>query len=400
MSKISREQDLKTGGIVFKYAFTVSLFALAMAGFSGPSQAQETNKDLLGLPPLETPADNPITKKKVQLGSRIFNDKHFSSTGTVSCATCHDSKDGFATHLIKAKGVHDLEGTRNSPTVLNAAFNHTQFWDGRSPSLEDQAEHPLTNPIEMGLTNHEEVLKFIRGDKAYVDAFQNVFGVAADKINIHHVTMAIAAFERTLIDANSRFDQWYYANKQTLSPQEIRGFNVFLNNGRCVSCHSVEQTSSLFTDHKFHNIGVGINHVSEDEIFMLTKEYQRANYSNDVVDDRVLTDKNSSELGRFAVTRSLTDMGGFKTPTLRNIALTAPYMHDGSLKTLEDVVEHYNRGGASSDKEKINPWLSGGIRPLNLTKQEKADLVAFMKTLTSEKYIAKNSSEKHQGSKQ
>jgi cytochrome c peroxidase len=367
----------------------LALITLAATIPSRP-HAEEADPGRLGLPALEVPADNPITKEKVRLGERLFNDQRFSSTKKISCASCHDAKLGFATHLKVAVGINGLKGTRNSPTVENAAFNQLQFWDGRSPSLEDQALHPFVNPVEMGLADHEPILKTIRDDKDYREAFKQVFNLTPEKIGIQHVTMAIAAFERTLIDGGSRFDRWYYNGEKTLNASEIRGFQVFVGNGRCVSCHMVEQTSALFTDHKFHNIGVGINRVPQADIDRLTQEYLRAQYSHETVDKKVLTDTKSSELGRFAVTRQIPDMGAFKTPTLRNIALTAPYMHDGSLKTLDDVVEHYNRGGASSDKEKINPYLSGGIRPLNLTGQEKRDLVAFMRALTSAKHLAKN----------
>ncbi len=171
-----------------------------------------------------------------------------------------------------------------------------------------------------------------------------------------------------------------------LTSQEKKGFDIFVNKGRCLSCHVVEYTTALFTDGKFHNVGVGINNVSEEDIARLSKEFLNADYNKETVDQKVLADLKTSELGRFAVTRNLSELGAFKTPTLRDIALTSPYMHDGSLKTLEEVVDHYNRGGASSDNEKINPYLSGGIRPLNLSADEKRSLVAFLKTMTGKKF--------------
>lgn len=362
-------------------AFAISLFLVS---------AMAQNDDLLGLPALEVPKDNVITKEKVLLGEMLFNDVRFSSTGTVSCATCHSSAKAFTDSPLKtSKGINDLLGTRNGPTVLNSAFNRTQFWDGRSPSLEDQALHPFVNSVEMGLKDHEPILAIVRKDPQYVEAFKKAFNIEAPKITMTEVTRAIATFERTLIDGNSRFDRWYFKGEPTLTEREIKGFQVFIGNGRCVSCHAVEHTSALFTDHKFHNVGAGLNRVPAADVERLAREFLTARYSQGEVDEKVLRDIKTSELGRFAVTRDLSDMGGFKTSSLRNIDLTAPYMHDGSLKTLDDVVEHYNRGGASSDKETINPYLSGGIRPLNLTSEEKKNLVAFMKTLTSKKHQKK-----------
>lgn len=348
-------------------------------------QAADNDPNMLGLPPLKVPADNPITKEKIALGDKLYNDKRFSSTGKIACMTCHDPKKGFTDNLRVSKGIKDLTGTRNSPTVFNAAYMTTQFWDGRSPSLEDQAQHPITNPVEMGLPNHDPVMKIVKEDPAYVAAFKAAFNVEPKDIVLDHVLKAIATFERTQVGGNSRFDRWYFNGEKTLNEREQRGFNVFIGNGRCVSCHTVEHTTALFTDNKFHNIGVGINRVPAADIDKLVGEFLKADYSKEVVDKKVLTDKKTSEIGRVAVTQQMVDIGNFKTPTLRNIALTAPYMHDGSLKTLEEVVEHYNRGGKSSDAEKITPYLSGGIRPLNLTATEKADLVAFMKSLNSAK---------------
>ncbi|MBX3021380.1 MAG: hypothetical protein KF799_06840 [Bdellovibrionales bacterium] len=363
---------------------------LAALLFALPAVA-DTKEDanLLGLPALKVPANNPITPERVTLGQRLYNDTRFSSTGKISCATCHEPNKGFTDRLAVSKGVNGLTGTRSSPTVANAAFSTTQFWDGRSPDLEDQALHPFTNPVEMGLANHEPILKTIREDKAYVDAFKKTFNLEPNDIKIQHVTQAIATFERTQLFGGSKFDRWYYGGENTLNAAEKRGFQAFIGNGRCVSCHVIEQTQALFTDNKFHNIGVGINKMKQADIDRLSKEYLRAQYDQNEVDKKALTDEKSSELGRFAVTRYIFEMGGFKTPTLRNIDLTAPYMHDGSLKTLDEVVEHYNLGGASNPKEVINPYLSGGIRPLNLTAQEKKDLVAFMKALSSPKLVAK-----------
>lgn len=338
----------------------------------------------LGLPPVPVPSDNAQTQHKAALGNSLFHDVRFSATGDVSCATCHDSAKGFTDGPLKtSEGIKKLTGTRNAPTVLNAAFNKTQFWDGRSPSLEDQALHPFLNPIEMALPSHQPILDIVRSDPAYVTAFKKAFNIAAKKITMDHVTKAIAAFEREQITGNSPFDRWYFAGEENaMSKAAKRGFEVFLNEGRCVSCHTIEQDHAIFIDHKFHNIGVGINDIVE-RVPQLAGAFLKAKAAGADVDITVLSDKDVSHLGRFAVDEELSSMGGFKTSTLRNIAVTAPYMHDGSLETLEDVVKHYNNGGVTDAKKEPNPFLSGGIKPLNLTDRQIDDLVAFMEALTS-----------------
>jgi cytochrome c peroxidase len=341
----------------------------------------------LGLPDVPIPEGNPQTAEKIALGARLFNDVRFSSTGEVSCATCHVAATAFTDSPLRvSEGIEKLTGTRNAPTVVNAAFNETQFWDGRSPSLEDQALHPFLNPVEMGLPSHDPILGIVRDDESYARAFKSVFGVKAEAISMDEVTKAIAAFERTEIAGNSPFDRWYFGGeKDAISEEAVRGFGVFLGNGRCVSCHTIEQDFALFTDHQFHNVGIGINDIQE-KVPELARAFQIAKNQGLDVDVAVLSDADTSHLGRFAVDDQLSSMGAFKTSTLRNIAVTAPYMHDGSLMTLQEVVEHYNNGGVSKEGEPINPFLGGGIRPLNLTEQEIEELVAFMETLTSPRF--------------
>ena len=363
------------------YFYGICLVAVTL--FTGPALAASP----LGLPPLPVPKDNPQTAEKVKLGDKLFNDTRFSSTGKVSCGTCHSPAKAFTDSPLRtSEGINKLTGTRNAPTVINAAYMTRQFWDGRSPDLEDQAKHPFLNPVEMGLKNHEPILKIVRTDPAYVQAFKSVFGKSGDQVTIKEVTQAIASFERTVISGDSPFDRWYFAgDKKAMTPQQVRGFNVFVGQGRCVSCHVVEQTQALFTDSRFHNIGIGINQVQQD-VPRLAGEFLKAKAQGKDVDVAVLTDKKTSELGRFAVTDQFDEMGAFKTPTLRNIAATAPYMHDGSLKTLKDVVVHYNNGGVTKKGDKVNDFLSGGIRPLELSDQQINDLVAFMEALTSPQY--------------
>ena len=370
-----------------------ALFTYKLAGAQPPARPAAVNPEsvidennLLGLPPVPIPANNSQTPAKIALGDKLFHDKRFSVDGTVSCSKCHDEKQAFTDGLPVSVGHHGLTGTRNAPTVLNAAYNPSQFWDGREPDLEGQAKQPLINPVEHGLANHKQLLEIIRTDPDYLATFQSVFEVSGKKLTIDHVAQAIASFERTLIAGNSPFDRYYFKNQaDALTEAQIRGFGLFIGQGRCVSCHTIEQDHALFTDGRFHNIGIGINQIQQD-VPRLAQAFLEAKNKGGQVDVMVLTDKKSSELGRFAVTDELSQIGAFKTPTLRNVELTAPYMHDGSLKTLKEVMIHYNNGGVNKADEKVNDYLSGGIRPLNLTDPQLDDLVAFMKTLTSSKY--------------
>ena len=341
----------------------------------------------LGLPPVPIPENNPMSPEKIGLGEKLFNDTRFSSTGDVSCATCHAPEKAFTdSPLSVSEGIRKLTGTRNAQTVVNSAYFTTLFWDGRSPDLEDQALHPFVNPVEMGLEDHQPILEIARTDPEYAPAFQQVFGKSGAGITMKEVTQAIAAFERTQVAGGSAFDEWFYGGKvDALTPSQKRGYDVFVNEGRCVSCHIIEQTQALFTDNRFHNIGVGINRIQQD-VPALAREFLHAKATLSEVDVKVLTDQRTSELGRFAVSRGFDDLGSFRTPTLRNIALTAPYMHDGSLKTLRETVEHYNNGGVTRPGDTVNDFLSGGIRPLNLGEQDILDLVAFMEALTSPEY--------------
>lgn len=341
----------------------------------------------LGLPPVPIPADNPQTPEKIRLGDKLFHDKRFSSTGQVSCATCHDAKKAFTDSPLRvSEGINKLKGTRNAPTVINAAYFHKLFWDGREPSLEEQSKDPMVNPVEMGLPNHEPVLKLVRTDPEYVKAFKAVFGKSGEQLTMEEVKKAIASFERTIVAGDSPFDHYYFGgDKKAMTPAQIRGFQVFMGQGRCASCHTVEQDQALFTDNRFHNIGIGINRMQQD-VPRLTSEFLKAKAQGGNVDKAVLGDPKTSNLGRFAVTDALDDMGSFKTSTLRNIAVTAPYMHDGSLKTLKEVVVHYNNGGVTRKGDRVNDFLSGGIRPLNLNERQISDLVAFMRALTSPEY--------------
>lgn len=341
----------------------------------------------LGLPPVPIPKDNPQSAAKVELGDKLFHDQRFSQDGSVSCATCHDAKKAFTDSPLKvSEGIKKLTGTRNAPTVINAAYMTKMFWDGREPDLEGQSAGPFINPVEMGLPNHDPILKIVRTDPAYTALFKKAFNKTGKAISMEHVKQAIAAFERTIIAGNSPFDRYYFANEpKAMREAAVRGLKVFLGQGRCVSCHTISQNHALFTDSRFHNLGVGFARINKD-IDELASAYQRAKRDATQVDIEVLTNKNTSELGRFAITTQMRDVGSFKTPTLRNVARTAPYMHDGSLETLRDVVVFYNNGGRVKDTDPFFPFQSGGIRPLDLSDEQIDDLVAFMEALTSPEY--------------
>lgn len=295
-----------------------------------------------GLKKMRIPADNPMTAEKVELGKQLYFDPRLSIDNTVSCASCHDPAKGWSNGEQFATGIRGQKGGRNSPTIINSGYQHFQFWDGRAIQLEGQALGPIQNPIEMGLTL-EELEKRLNSIEGYVRQFQKVFG---KKPNSADVARAIAAFERTILSGNAPYDQYKSGDESALSESAARGRKVFFNKANCSACHS----GPNFSDGGFHNIGVGM-------------------------------DEEKPDPGRFAVTKLEGDRGAFKTPTLREIARTAPYMHDGSLKTLEEVVEFYDKGGIE------NPQLDEEIFPLNLSKQQKTDLIKFLKeALASPEY--------------
>ncbi|TGM96141.1 cytochrome-c peroxidase [Leptospira dzoumogneensis] len=363
------------------YIFLIFIFYCISCG---PKEKKDTDlteltyipSGILGLPDIPVPKNNPQSSDKVSLGAKLYSDKRFSLDGTVSCATCHKPEQAFVDKLKVSKGIKNLTGTRNAPTVLNAAYYRTQFWDGRRNDLEAQSKDPLLNPVEHGLSSHDDLIKIVRSDPDYTSKFKTVFGIDPDSIGIDHVAMAIASFERTIISGNSPFDRYRFGKEEkALSESAIRGLNLYMGKARCQDCHMIGETYAIFIDDKFHNLGVGFKRIQPKLEEILQKKSESKN--NPTSDEEILTNIESSELGRFAVTGVSEDLGAFKTPGLRNIALTSPYMHDGSLTSLEQVIDLYDRGGES------NPFLSSGIRPLRLSGQEKADLVSFLKSLTS-----------------
>ena len=303
----------------------------------------------LGLPPVPIPPDNPPTAETVALGRLLYYESALSSDRTISCASCHGPQTGFTDIHPVSLGVAGKKGTRHSPTVINSAYNLQQFWDGRAPSLEEQAKGPIMNPVEMASTQADAV-KRLQADPKYVALFQQAWGT--DQITIDLVTKSIASFERTVLSGNSPFDRFYYGHdKNALSASAQRGLKLFMDpkKGDCEVCHTIGKDYALFTDNKFHNLGIG------------------ANIQGNMVD-----------LGRFEHTKNEADWGAFKTPTLRNIAERAPYMHDGSFPTLKDALGHYIGGG------NLNPHLDKEIHPLDfLTFDERDDILAFLESLSA-----------------
>lgn len=355
---------------------SIKTFALLVAIALAPRPAAAADEQSVTLPPgipldlweLLLPENSAVTPERVALGRKLYFDTRLSGDGTVSCATCHDPAQGFADGKRVAEGIGGQTGARNSPTVLNAVFNEFQFWDGRAATLEEQAKGPFINPVEMGLKSHDEVERIVRGVPEYEKAFQAIYGREAV---IDDIVAAIAAFERIVVSGNSAFDRYSAGDRSALSESAKRGLTLWSGKGRCNTCHPVDENAPFFTDNKFHNIGVA---AKQRDFAALARKAGALGADA----DKLSRDKGFSELGRFLVSKQPKDIGAFKTPGLRDVALTAPYMHDGSEESLASVVEFYDRGGEP------NPYLDGGIVPLKLTAEEKADVVAFMNALTSE----------------
>jgi cytochrome c peroxidase len=313
--------------------------ALSLAAGTGPSAIRAEGGFLANglLPPVPVPPDNPQTDSKVRLGAELYFDTRLSADDTISCATCHSPDTAWANHHPTDTGIRGQVGGRNSGTVLDSAYMRYQFWDGRAGSLEEQALGPIHNPIEMGETL-ENVVRKLNAIPGYRAQFQEVFGTEA---NTDGIAKAIAAFERTVVSGPSPYDRYLLGEKDAMGAAAARGMQLFNGKAHCTPCHS----GPAFSDQSFHNLGVGMN-------------------------------KPNPDLGRENHTKKAADRGRFKTPGLRNVALTHPYLHDGSAKTLLEVIDVYDRGGEA------NPDLDPLMLPLKLTAREKADLVAFLEALT------------------
>jgi cytochrome c peroxidase len=296
------------------------------------------------LPAVPVPKDNELTPERIELGKKLFFEPRLSGHSNMTCASCHNPSLGWSDGLATARGEKGKVLGRSTPTVVNSAYNTLQMWDGRKKDLEDQATGPLDSGDEMN-ADYTGMLSFLSSNPQYKADFAKAYpGEAIDKKTL---AKAIASFERTVVSNNAPFDRWLKGDREAISIQQYRGFQVFKDpkKGNCAVCHQAPN----FTDGGFHNLGL-------------------AQFGGDKPD-----------LGRYAQKPLALMKGAFKTPTLREIDRTAPYFHDGSVKTLEEVIEHYVKGGV------VKTNLSPNFKPLTLTSEEKSDLVAFMHALTSDR---------------
>ncbi len=322
-----------------------------------------------------TPPDDPITDTKAKLGDMIFDEKRVSADNSVACNTCHSPRNGFTTHTETSRGVSDQIGKRNAPSILNAMFYKALFWDGRAASLEEQATLPILNPVEMGQKEPKDVVAKLAAIPEFVQAFQQVFG---RPVNWEDMGRALAAFERTRLSTEAPFDRFLHGDEKAMNASQRRGWTLFTGKARCGSCHPYDPSLPLFADNLFHNTGVAA--ASQDLNQMAKRAASSTAGGNKAEIDKLALETDYSDLGRFLVTQKREDIGAFKTPFLRDVLLTGPYMHDGSLETLWDVVEFFNKGGER------NPFLDAEMMPLGLTESEIEDLVNFLGALTSDRF--------------
>lgn len=369
--------------ILFVLLVTCIAFNKDNYSFGIKQEASYKSTHSLGLPVMEHPKDNLPSVAKIALGRKLFMDRRLSHNNTISCGMCHVPEQGFTSNeLATAVGIEGRSHRRNSPTMFNVGFYKFLFHDGRELNLEDQVVGPLLAFNEMGNPSIGHVLEKIRSFKDYSGMFENVYGGEA---TLERVSQAIAAYERTIISGNSRFDQWRFGgDANALTKEEQDGFQVFTGKGKCIACHTINDKTALFTDQSFHNTGIGWARNNET----IKKEYKTETFPVQLAPGVVVyikhdhldtsSEKPENDVGRFEITENPADSWKYKTPSLRNLTVSAPYMHDGSLTTLKEVVEFYNRGGDD------NPEKDVLMTPLNMSPNEQSSLVAFLKTLTGE----------------
>ncbi len=325
------------------------------------------------------PEGNEPDAARVGLGRLLFFDKRLSRDRTLSCASCHDPTHGFAEPRKTSVGIGGRELARNAPTLLNVALQRRFFWDGRAATLEDQAAGPLLNAAEMGMPSRDAVVARVREVPQYVQLFELAYG---REPTFDDVTRALAAFQRTLVFVDAPFDEFWAGEEDAISADARKGFELFSEH--CHSCHLVSLRAPSFSDGNFHNVGIGTDRVDHKKVARAAFPKLRALEDGTGDVDLATIVGEHGELGRALITKIEYNVGAFRTSPLRNVALTAPYMHDGSLETLWDVVDHYNRGGIE------NTWLDPRITPLELSDAQVDQLVAFLFTLTDRRLESQN----------
>ena len=326
------------------------------------------------------PEDNKLTPERIDLGRKLYFDTRLSPDRSVSCATCHDVTRGLTDQRAVSEGIKGQLGKRNAPTTLNVTVLQLLFWDGRAPTLERQAGMPILNPVEMGMPDEATALKAIRHIPEYQQAFQKAYG---REVNYEDLERAIAAFERTLIFVDSPFRRFVGGDAKAISAEAQAGLGLFNGKGRCTACHQMNPSNPLGTDNRFHNVGVSARHQNFEALATKALKALQEDASEQKLDE-LAVGTDLSELGRFMVTHNRSQIGAFRTPQILNIGITPPYMHDGSMNTLWDVMDHYNKGGEA------NPFLDGGIEPLALSEEEINQMVAFLFTLTDDRFADQN----------
>jgi len=376
-ASLAKPGDYKEGYLSKDY--TTNAEPLERIGKATDLYAIATGKQL-GLPKLKFPEGTFLTKEKIALGRKMFYDRRLSHTDTISCAICHVPEMGFAHNELRtAVGTEGRSVPRNAPTVLNVGYLTRFFHDARESSLEDQAWGPILNHNEMAIPSPGYLINKIKAIPDYNNLFEKAYG---SQPNMDNISRAFAAYQYSLLSANSAFDRWYYGKeKYAISSDAKKGFEIFTGKGACVSCHLINEEYALFTDEKLHNTGIGY----EASMYVeppvkkvilapgLEIDVDTSSYADD---SRFKDEISPNDLGLYTITQDPNDRWKFRTPPLRNVSITAPYMHNGALSTLREVVEFYNKGGVK------NEVLSPMIFPLNLTEQEVGYLVEFLKTLT------------------
>ena len=345
----------------------------AIASSTASSTASPTAIDAsLGLPALRPPP-----AAQVALGRKLFFDRRLSINGTLSCAMCHVPAQAFTVNELRTSvGMEGVSLRRNAPTLLNVAFVRRLFVDGRTASLEAQALKPLVHPDEMANPNLGAAMARIDALRDYRPLLRAAFGTSRARPT--QVGAALAAYQRTLIAGDSPFDRWYFGRQaDALGTLEQRGFALFQQHG-CVRCHVIGKDDALFTDGEFHNVGVQARSIAlREQAVEVTLVPGMATQVTPQTLRRIGV-PDAEDLGRFEVTRRTADQRAFRTPSLRNVALTAPYMHDGSFATLEEVIDHYAQGGTPAD-----PFQDARIAPIGLDAADRRALVAFLHALSS-----------------